>query len=101
MDVYRTLNNIPNITDSVVTIGTFDGCHRGHQEIIKKVKSVAELKNAKSVLITFDPHPRHVLESGTKLPLLMHIDKKLEILNSLYLDVVLVIPFDEQFFIII
>ena len=45
-------------------------------EIIKKVKSVAELKNAKSVLITFDPHPRHVLESGTKLPLLMHIEKK-------------------------
>ncbi len=97
MDVYRTLNAIPNITDSVVTIGTFDGCHRGHQEIIKKVKSVAELKGAKSVLITFDPHPRHVLESGTKLPLLMHIEKKLEILSSLHLDAVLVIPFDEQF----
>ena len=67
MDIYRTLNNIPNITDSVVTIGTFDGCHRGHQEIIKKVKSVAELKNAKSVLITFDPHPRHVLEIWHKI----------------------------------
>ena len=97
MDVYRTLNAIPNFTDSVVTIGTFDGCHRGHQEIIKKVKSVAELKGAKSVLITFDPHPRHVLESGTKLSLLMHIEKKLEILSSLHLDAVLVIPFDEQF----
>jgi len=59
--------------------------------------NMGDLKNAKSVLITFEPHPRHVLESGTKLPLLMHIEKKLEILNSLYLDVVLVIPFDEQF----
>ena len=97
MDVYRTLNTIPNIPDSVVTIGTFDGCHRGHQEIIKKVKSVAELKRAKSVLITFDPHPRHVLDSGAKLPLLMHIEKKLEILNSLHLDMVLVIPFDKEF----
>ena len=97
MDVYRTLNAIPNIPDSVVTIGTFDGCHRGHQEIIKKVKSVAELKRAKSVLITFDPHPRHVLDSGAKLPLLMHIEKKLEILNSLHLDMVLVIPFDKEF----
>jgi riboflavin kinase/FMN adenylyltransferase len=97
MDVYRTLNAIPNIPDSVVTIGTFDGCHRGHQEIIKKVKSVAELKRAKSVLITFDPHPRHVLDSGAKLPLLMHIEKKLEILNSLHLDIVLVIPFDKEF----
>ena len=97
MDVYRTLNTIPNIPDSVVTIGTFDGCHRGHQEIIKKVKSVAELKRAKSVLITFDPHPRHVLDSGAKLPLLMHIEKKLDILNSLHLDMVLVIPFDKEF----
>ena len=97
MDVYRTLNAIPNIPDSVVTIGTFDGCHRGHQEIIKKVKSVAELKRAKSVLITFDPHPRHVLDSGAKLPLLMHIEKKLDILNSLHLDIVLVIPFDKEF----
>ena len=97
MDIFRTLDNIPNITDSVVTIGTFDGCHRGHQEIIKKVKSVAELKRAKSVLITFDPHPRHVLDSGAKLPLLMHIEKKLEILNSLHLDMVLVIPFDKEF----
>ena len=97
MDVYRTLNTIPNIPDSVVTIGTFDGCHRGHQEIIKKVKSVAELKRAKSILITFDPHPRHVLDSGAKLPLLMHIEKKLEILNSLHLDMVLVIPFDKEF----
>ena len=97
MDVYRTLNAIPNIPDSVVTIGTFDGCHRGHQEIIKKVKSVAELKRAKSVLITFDPHPRHVLDSGAKLPLLMHIEKKLDILNSLHLDMVLVIPFDKEF----
>ncbi len=97
MDVYRTLDSIPSHPGSVVTIGTFDGCHRGHQEIIKKVKSVAESKDAKSVLITFEPHPRHVLESGKKLSLLMHIDKKLEIMESCHLDVVVVIPFDKPF----
>jgi len=97
MDVYRTLENIPNYHGSVVTIGTFDGCHRGHQEIIKKVKSVADSKGAKSVLITFEPHPRHVLELGEKLPLLMHINKKLEILDSCHVDVVVVIPFDKEF----
>ena len=64
MDVYRQLENIPNLSDSVVTIGTFDGCHRGHQEIIKKMISVAGSRGIKSVLITFSPHPRHVLESG-------------------------------------
>lgn len=97
MDIYRTLDTIPLVSESVLTIGTFDGCHRGHQEIIKKVNSLAQFNNTNSVLITFDPHPRHVLESGNKLPLLMHINKKLEILKSLHLDVVLVIPFDEEF----
>ena len=97
MDIYRTLDTIPLLPESVLTIGTFDGCHRGHQEIIKKVYSLAQFNNTTSVLITFDPHPRHVLESGDKLPLLMHIHKKLEILKSLHLDVVLVIPFNEEF----
>ena len=62
MEVYRSLENIPFFPESVVTIGTFDGCHRGHQEVIKKVISTAESINKKSVLITFDPHPRHVLQ---------------------------------------
>ena len=97
MDVYRALTDIPNLPGSVVTMGTFDGCHRGHQEIIKKVVSMAESKGTHSVLITFDPHPRHVLQSGQKLPMLMHIDKKLEILKSLRLDTVLIIPFDDSF----
>lgn len=97
MDVYRTLTDIPDLPNSVVTIGTFDGCHRGHQEIIKKVVSMAESMDTHSVLVTFDPHPRHVLQSGRKLPMLMHIDKKLEILQSLHLDTVLVIPFDDSF----
>ena len=97
MEVYRTLTDIPELPGSVVTIGTFDGCHRGHQEIIKKVISVAVSKNSHSVLITFDPHPRHVLQSGQKLPMLLHIDKKLEIFDSFKLDTVLVIPFDEPF----
>lgn len=97
MDVYRTLDTIPKHPRSIVTIGTFDGCHRGHQEIIKKVKSIADSKSVKSVLITFDPHPKHVLQLGEKLPLLLHIDKKLEILESCHLDVVLVIPFDQEF----
>ena len=94
MDVYRAITDIPELPGSVVTIGTFDGCHRGHQEIIKKVTSVAVSKDSHSVLITFDPHPRHVLQSGQKLPMLLHIDKKLEIFDSFKLDTVLVIPFD-------
>jgi len=59
--------------------------------------SVAESHGTKSVLITFDPHPRHVLESGEKLPLLLHTDKKMEILDSCHVDIVVVIPFTIEF----
>ena len=97
MDVYRSLGKIPQFSGSIVTIGTFDGCHRGHQEIIKKVNSIAESLNKQSVLITFDPHPRHILQRGYKLPILMHINKKLEILETCHLDVVVVIPFNKEF----
>ena len=97
MDVYRSLGKIPQFPGSIVTIGTFDGCHRGHQEIIKKVNSIAESLNKQSVLITFDPHPRHILQRGYKLPILMHINKKLEILETCHLDVVVVIPFNKEF----
>ena len=100
MEVYRSLDKIPILPSSVVTIGTFDGCHRGHQEVIKKVVSTAQLINKKSVLITFNPHPRHILQEGNKLPMLMHVSKKLEILKSLNIDVVILIPFNKEFSIV-
>ena len=97
MEVYKQLDSIPFTNGNVVTIGTFDGCHRGHQDIIKKVTSHANSIDRKSVIITFDPHPRHVLQTKDKLPILMHIDKKLEIFKSLGLDIALIIPFDKNF----
>ncbi|MEE8336252.1 MAG: adenylyltransferase/cytidyltransferase family protein, partial [Candidatus Neomarinimicrobiota bacterium] len=71
METYYNLNTIPEFNHSVVTIGTFDGLHRGHQEIVKKVTTLGQVLDSKAVLITFDPHPRHVLDHGTKLPMLM------------------------------
>ncbi len=64
MEIYQKLDLINKSPKSIVTIGTFDGCHRGHQDIIKKVISLSQSNNCKSVLITFDPHPRHILESS-------------------------------------
>ena len=97
MEIFRDIRTIPYYEDSIVTIGTFDGCHRGHQDIIKNVTYNAQLKNCKSILITFDPHPRHILNPKNKIPMLMHIDRKLNFLKSSNLDTVLVIPFDKNF----
>jgi len=97
MEIFRELDKIPQFRDSVVTIGTFDGCHRGHQDIIKKVIYNSEINGSNSILVTFEPHPRHVLQPEVKLPILMHIDRKLDFLKSFNLNAVVVIPFDEQF----
>ena len=97
MEIYRELDKIPQFKDSVVTIGTFDGCHRGHQDIIKKVIYNSEMNGSNSILVTFEPHPRHVLQPEVKLPILMHIDRKLDFLKSFNLNATVVIPFDEEF----
>tara|TARA_Y100000814_G_scaffold107592_1_gene75990 strand:+ start:34 stop:969 length:936 start_codon:yes stop_codon:yes gene_type:complete len=97
MEIYRELDKIPEFKDSVVTIGTFDGCHRGHQDIIKKVIYNSEINGSNSILVTFEPHPRHVLQPEVKLPILMHIDRKLDFLKSFNLNATVVIPFDEEF----
>ncbi len=98
MVIYRQLDRIEPLESSVLTIGSFDGLHRGHQEIIKHAVTLAHAKGEKAVVITFDPHPRHVLDSGKKkLPLLISIDKKLALFEDLQIDVVLVIPFTREF----
>ena len=82
---------------SVVTIGTFDGLHRGHQDIIKTLTTIASAKGILATVITFEPHPRHILDKKNKLSLLMSLDKKEALLAELGVDVLLVIPFTEEF----
>lgn len=97
MNVYTSLDAIQKIDRSVLTIGSFDGLHRGHQEIVKKVVSHAQSVDVKSVVITFDPHPRHILDRDQTLPLLISLEKKLSLLEKLHVDTVLVIPFTIEF----
>ncbi len=94
MVIYQDLDNINRLDASVLTMGTFDGLHRGHQEIIQRVVHHAKAVNLPSVLITYDPHPRYILNKIDDIPLmLMSVDKKLELLKGFGLDVVLVVPF--------
>ena len=97
MKVFNQINDVRDCADSVVTIGTFDGLHRGHQDIIKTLTTIAETKGSRAAVITFEPHPRHILDKKNKLSLLMSLDKKEVLLEELGVDVLLVIPFTEEF----
>jgi riboflavin kinase/FMN adenylyltransferase len=61
MQVHYGFESYKNIKNPIVTVGTFDGVHFGHQKIIQRLQKIAKKNNGESVLLTFDPHPRKVL----------------------------------------
>ena len=97
MIVFNQINNVRDCVGSVVTIGSFDGLHRGHQDIIKTLTTIAAAKGIQATVITFEPHPRHILDKKNKLSLLMSLDKKQALLERMGVDVLLVIPFTKEF----
>ncbi len=86
-----------NITDTVVTVGTFDGLHRGHKTILDRLKNKAKQLNYKSVVFTFWPHPRFVLGKIDGLELLSTIDEKAKILDDYGIDYLVIVEFTKQF----
>lgn len=92
------LKNITRKPNSVVTVGTFDGVHKGHRALIETVVSKAKERHARSVVVTFDPHPREIINPGKGgIKLLTTLKERCEILEDLGVDVLLVIPFDRDF----
>ncbi|AUG77284.1 riboflavin kinase [Kitasatospora sp. MMS16-BH015] len=81
---------------SVVTIGSFDGVHRGHQLIIRRVVERARELGAKAVVVTFDPHPSEVVRPGSHPALLAPQPRRAELMAELGVDAVLVIPFTRE-----
>lgn len=98
MQIIRDLAKLPENTSSVLTMGTFDGLHHGHRTIINSVVEIAKRESLKSVLLTYDPHPREILRKGTddRLYLLTTIDERLEIIDELGIDICLVLPFTRE-----
>jgi len=81
----------------ILTIGTFDGVHIGHQEIIHNLITEARKKNILAVVLTFFPHPRMVLQKNSEIKLIDSIEEKQKILASLGVDVLVVHPFSKEF----
>ncbi|GFZ88907.1 riboflavin biosynthesis protein [Aquaticitalea lipolytica] len=89
--------NYNNSNATIVTIGTFDGVHIGHQKIIKRLVDIAHKKHLNSVVLTFFPHPRMVLQNNNDIKLLNTIEERETILSDLGLDYLVVKTFTKKF----
>lgn len=97
MQIHYDLNNF-KANRAVVTIGTFDGVHLGHREVIAELKRLSALYNGESVIFTFDPHPRKVLAPDeASLRLLSTTQEKIRLMESLGIDHLVIYPFTIEF----
>jgi riboflavin kinase / FMN adenylyltransferase len=96
MQVHRNIDAPPLIHNAVVTIGTFDGVHTGHKTIIKQLKDEAKEVGGQTVLITFDPHPRKVI-NNKPIQLINTLDEKIELLAREGVDHLVIVPFTKEF----
>ncbi len=92
------LDDIERVANTVVTVGTFDGVHEGHRALMETVVKKAKARNARSVVITFDPHPRDIISPGSAgIKMLTTLTERKEILESIGIDEMVVIPFNRDF----
>ena len=98
MNVIRDISEFVYAKKTAITVGTFDGVHLGHRKIIDKLNAVKNLKDQRSVVITFDPHPQIVLKNRDRdIKILSTLEEKLEIFGKLDIDITYVINFTKEF----
>ncbi|MFQ5816777.1 MAG: bifunctional riboflavin kinase/FAD synthetase [Terriglobia bacterium] len=98
MQVYRSLEELPSARLArVVTVGNFDGVHRGHQDLVSQVVARARRLRGEPWALTLDPHPSKLLAPDVAPPLLTTLEQRLELLADLGLDATLVLPFTREF----
>ena len=98
MHIYHHISEITNLKNAIVTIGTFDGVHLGHQKIIKRLLEIKQQQGGEVLLFTFSPHPRKVLfPEQTDLRLITTTQEKCDLLQQFGIDHVLVFPFTKAF----
>ena len=97
MKIIRSIAAFDSSEKTIVTIGTFDGIHIGHKKILKNLISTAKKEGKKSVLLTFFPHPRMVLQKDKTILLLNTLDEKSILLKKMGLDYLIIHPFSKEF----
>ncbi len=98
MTIIRDLSELKSpLKNPVLTIGNFDGVHKGHLALFSKVKEIAKKIDGDSVVMTFDPHPVKVLRNGNGPPLITPIQQKLRLIKNAGIDIILCLPFTREF----
>ena len=97
MKIFNSIKSFNAAKPTIVTIGTFDGVHLGHRKILEQITQSAYDLNCESLVLTFFPHPRMVLQEGTEMKQLNTLDEKIELLSNLRIDNLVVHPFDKEF----
>ena len=97
MLVYRNTEYLPRFRNAVLTIGTFDGVHTGHQQVIAKMKKRALEVEGETVIVTFEPHPRTIVRAADDLRLINTLDEKIELLADKGIDHLVIVPFTAEF----
>ncbi len=97
MRVFYGFGGLPRFRHPAVTVGSYDGVHRGHRALIERLVAEARAAGGESIVMTFEPHPRIALGRGQDLRLLTTLDEKIALLGELGVDNVIVIPFDRAF----
>ena len=97
MLTFHQLDDVPpSFGPTIISVGNFDGVHRAHQAVLKDIVQRAQQQGAKSVAITFEPHPGRILRPGSDLKLLTPTPEKLHLLAATGLDAVLLLPFSRD-----
>ena len=97
MKTFHSIESFTSKTPTVLTIGTFDGIHIGHKKILERVINTAKIQNLESLVLTFFPHPRMVLQKDTDIKLIHTIDERANILADLGLNNLIIQPFSKEF----
>lgn len=97
MKIFNSIQEFSSATKTIVTLGTFDGVHKGHKSILDKLIKSSKSSGCESLVLTFFPHPRMVLQQNTDLKLLNTIDEKAVLLENEGVDNLIIHPFDHAF----
>ncbi len=97
LKIFNSIQSFNATKPTIVTIGTFDGVHLGHQKIVAQITKNAHALNCESLVLTFFPHPRMVLQQGTEMKQLNTLNEKIALLDNLGIDNLVIHPFDKEF----